>query len=39
MGQYKDLKEIHDLDHIVSNRFCWLLGMVAKMKNRGHSLK
>jgi len=26
MGQYKDFKEIQDLDH------CWLLGVVAKVK-------
>ena len=38
MGEYKDFKEIQDLDHF-NNRFCWLLGVVAKVKNRRHSVK
>ena len=38
MGQYKDFKKIQDLD-IVNNRFCWLLGVVAKVKNWRHSVK
>ena len=39
MGQYKDLKEIQEWTYIVNNRFCWLLGAVAKVKNRRHSVK
>ena len=38
MGQYKDFKEIQDLDHANSS-FCWLLGVVAKVINRLHSVK
>jgi len=34
MGQCKDFKEIQDLT-IVNNRFCWLLGVVAELKNIG----
>ena len=34
MGQYKDFKEIQDL---VNDRFCCLLGVVSKVKNRRHS--
>jgi len=31
MGQYKDFKEIQTWT-IVNNIFCWLLGVVAKVK-------
>jgi len=34
MGQYKDFKET-----VVSNRFCWLLDVVAKVKSRRHCVK
>jgi len=40
MDQYKDFKEIQVRTWtIVNNRFCWLLGVVAKVKNRRHSVK
>jgi len=37
-GQYKDFKEIQTWT-IVNNRFCWLLGVVAKVKKQRHSVK
>ena len=41
MGQYKDFKAIKEIRTwtIVNNRFCWLLGLVANVKNWCHSVK
>jgi len=38
MGQYKASRR-YRTQTIVNNRFCWLLGVVAKVKNRRHSVK